>query len=99
MIAATIMVNRDVPPYILAGHSPAHYVGLNIIGLKRRGFAAEDIEIIKSTYTLLYEKGMNVSQAVKVIDSELGKNIYVKKILDFIGRSKRGIVGKWTGSS
>ncbi len=94
MIAATIMVSQDVPPFIMAGRSPAHYLGLNIVGLRRRGFKSEDIEIIKRAYSLLYDKGMNVSQAVKVIDDELGDNVYVKKILDFISKSKRGIVGK-----
>jgi UDP-N-acetylglucosamine acyltransferase len=94
MVGATILVSQDVPPYILAGRSPAHYLGLNLVGLKRRGFKSEDIDIIKKVYTILYDKGMNVSQAVKVIDSDLGDNPYVKRILDFIGNSKRGIVGK-----
>jgi UDP-N-acetylglucosamine acyltransferase len=94
MVGATILVNRDIPPYILAGRSPAHYIGLNIVGLRRRGFRTGDIETIKKAYSLLYDKGMNVSQAVKVIDDELGNNVYVKKILEFIGRSNRGIVGK-----
>lgn len=94
MVAATIMVSQDVPPFILAGRSPAHYLGLNVVGLRRRGFNTEDIESLKHAYSLLYNQGMNVSQAVKVIENELGSNIYVKKILEFIGKSKRGIVGK-----
>jgi len=94
MVAATIMVSQDVPPFILAGRSPARYLGLNVVGLRRRGFQTEDIETIKNAYSLLYDKGMNVSQAVKVIEDELGSNIYVKKILEFIGKSRRGIVGK-----
>jgi UDP-N-acetylglucosamine acyltransferase len=94
MVAATIMVSQDVPPFILAGRSPARYLGLNVVGLRRRGFKTEDIETIKNAYSLLYDKGMNVSQAVKVIENELGSNIYVRKILEFIGKSRRGIVGK-----
>ena len=94
MVAATIMVSQDVPPFILAGRSPARYLGLNVVGLRRRGFTTEDIETIKNAYSLLYDKGMNVSQAVKVIENELGSNVYVKKILEFIGKSRRGIVGK-----
>lgn len=94
MVAATIMVSHDVPPFILAGRSPARYLGLNVVGLRRRGFKTEDIETIKNAYSLLYDKGMNVSQAVKVIENELSSNIYVKKILEFIGKSRRGIVGK-----
>lgn len=94
MVAATIMVSQDLPPFILAGRSPARYLGLNVVGLRRRGFNTEDIETIKQAYSLLYDKGMNVSQAVKLIENELGSNIHVKKILEFIGKSKRGIVGK-----
>ena len=94
MVAATIMVSQDVPPFILAGRSPARYLGLNVVGLRRRGFNTEDIETIKQAYSLLYDKGMNVSQAVKLIENELGSNIHVKKILKFIDKSKRGIVGK-----
>jgi UDP-N-acetylglucosamine acyltransferase len=94
MVAATIMVSQDVPPFILAGRSPARYLGLNVVGLRRRGFNTEDIETIKHAYSLLYDKGMNVSQAVNVIENELGTNIHVKKILEFIGKSRRGIVGK-----
>ena len=94
MVAATIMVNQDIPPFILAGRSPAHYLGLNVVGLRRRGFNTGDIETIKQAYSILYDKGMNVSQAVKVRDQELGSNDYVRKIIDFIGKSKRGIVGK-----
>ncbi len=94
MVAATIMVSQDVPPFILAGRSPARYLGLNVVGLRRRGFNSEDIETIKNAYSLLYDKGMNVSQALKVIENELSGNIHVKKILEFIGKSKRGIVGK-----
>jgi len=94
MVAATIMVSQDIPPFILAGRSPARYLGLNVVGLRRRGFKTEDIETIKHAYSLLYDKGMNVSQAVKALEDELGDNIYVQKILEFIGKSRRGIVGK-----
>jgi UDP-N-acetylglucosamine acyltransferase len=60
MVAATIMVSQDVPPFILAGRSPAHYLGLNVVGLRRRGFNTEDIESLKHAYSFLYAKGMNV---------------------------------------
>ena len=94
MVGGGLRVNQDVPPFILAGDDPIKYAGLNVIGLKRRGFKSEDIEIIKEAYNYLYDNSMNVSQAVKKIESNIGDNPFVEKILNFISRSKRGIIGK-----
>ncbi|MCW8810998.1 MAG: acyl-ACP--UDP-N-acetylglucosamine O-acyltransferase [Ignavibacteriaceae bacterium] len=94
MIAGAAKVTQDVPPYILAAHNPAEFNGLNVIGLRRRGFKAEDIQILKEAYGYLYSKSLNVSQAVEVIKSKFGDNIFVQKLLDFLSKSKRGIVGK-----
>lgn len=94
MIAGGIRIVQDVPPFILAANMPAAYGGLNVIGLRRRGFTNEDIQILKDVYALIYSKSYNVTQAVKIIEGEFGENIYVKKVLNFISRSKRGIVGK-----
>jgi UDP-N-acetylglucosamine acyltransferase len=94
MVGGGLRITQDVPPYILAGNEPVKYAGLNVIGLRRRGFKSEDIEIIKEAYGYLYDKSMNISQAVKKIESKFGDNNYVEKILNFISRSKRGIIGK-----
>lgn len=94
MIAGGIRIVQDVPPYILAANLPAEYGGLNVIGLRRRGFKNEDIQILKDVYGLIYSKSHNVSQAAEIIKEKYGDNIYVQKVLNFIGRSKRGIVGK-----
>jgi len=94
MIAGGIRIVQDVPPYILAANLPAEYGGLNVIGLRRRGFKNEDIQTLKDVYALIYSKVYNVSQAVKIIEEKYGDNIYVKKVLNFLSRSKRGIVGK-----
>ena len=94
MIAAVAKITQDVPPYILAAHNPAKFNGLNTIGLRRRGFKTEDIQILKETYKYLYDKSLNVSQAVEVIESKFGSNIYVRKVLTFLSGSKRGIIGR-----
>ena len=94
MIAGATKITQDVPPYILAAHNPAEFNGLNVIGLRRRGFKAEDIQILKEAYKYLYDNSLNVSQALEVIESKLGNNIYVRKVLNFLSGSKRGIVGK-----
>jgi len=94
MIAGAAKITQDVPPYILAVNDPAEFGGLNVVGLRRRGFKAEDIQILKETYRLLYDKSLNVSQAIEVIETKLGGNTYVRNVLNFLSGSKRGIVGK-----
>lgn len=95
MTGGGFRITQDVPPYILTGHHPLQYSGVNVIGLRRRGFKNEDIEILKKAYSFIYDKHLNVSQAKEKIKSELGEgNIYIKNVLDFLNSSKRGIVGK-----
>lgn len=94
MIAGAAKITQDVPPYILAVNNPAEFGGLNVVGLRRRGFKTEDIQTIKEAYKYLYDKSLNVSQAVEVIESKFGENIYVRKVLNFLSGTKRGIVGK-----
>jgi len=94
MVGNNTTVLKDVPPFVLSGRSPIKYEGLNKVGLRRRGFSNEDIEIIKKTYDMLYNSGLNVSQALIKIDSELGSNQHVQDIISFIRNSKRGIIGK-----
>ena len=83
---------KDIPPYIMAGDNPMKYEGLNIVGLKRRGFTAKQIDGIKEFYQMLYKSGLNVSDAVKKIKVELPQTETGNKILDFISRSTRGIL-------
>ena len=94
MTGGGFRIVQDLPPYILAANEPLRFEGLNIIGLRRRGFANEDIMALKKAYGYLYNNSLNVSQAKEKIVSELGDNIYVKNVLDFIAKSKRGLVGK-----
>ena len=94
MIAGAAKITQDVPPYILAVNDPAEFGGLNVVGLRRRGFKAQDIQTLKEAYKCLYDKSFNVSQAVELIESKYGDNIYVQKVLTFLSGTKRGIVGK-----
>lgn len=94
MTGGSFKISQDLPPFILAAHTPLKFCGLNIVGLRRRGFAPQDIEALKKAYNFLYDKSLNVSQAVKKIEAELGENFYVRQTLEFIKNSKRGLVGK-----
>jgi len=94
MIAGAAKITQDVPPYILAVNDPAEFGGLNVVGLRRRGFKAEDIQTLKEAYKYLYDKSLNVTQALKIIESKFADNIYVQKMLKFLEGTTRGIVGK-----
>ena len=94
MVGGGIRITQDVPPFILTSGEPVAYAGLNVVGLRRRGFKNEDIQVLKDVYGLIYNKSYNVSQAVKIIEEKFGENIYAQKVLNFLSRSKRGLIGK-----
>lgn len=94
MIGGGFRVTQDVPPFILTAGEPLEFNGLNIIGLRRRGFSNEDILTLKKAYSYLYDNSLNVTQAKNKIITEMGNNSYVKTLLDFLGKSKRGLIGK-----
>jgi len=90
------LVSKDVPPYIKAGRTPLSYAGVNSIGLKRRGFSIERINHILDIYRVLYNKGMNTSQAMEYIDEEMPATDERDEIVTFIRESGRGIIKRFT---
>jgi UDP-N-acetylglucosamine acyltransferase len=94
MIGGGFRVTKDVPPYILAGSEPLSFNGLNIIGMKRRNFNEKTIDSIENAYKLIYGSQLNVSQAIEKIKSELSLTEEIKHIIEFIEKSKRGIIGR-----
>lgn len=92
MIGGGFRAVKDVPPYILAGSLPLRFEGINLVGLRRRGFTNEQIKTISQTYDILYRSGLNVSDAVVEIEKQMQDNPEAKSILDFIKESKRGII-------
>lgn len=94
MIQGGCRLNKDIPPYIIVGREPSRYSGINIVGLRRRGFSNESITNIHNAYRLLYNSGYNVSDAVKHIKEEIPQCPEVDNIINFIENiSKRGIIG------
>lgn len=94
MTGGAFKITQDVPPFVLAGRNPLKFAGLNIVGLRRRGFAEKDIDALKKAYHYIYNSPLNVSQAVQKVEAELGDNDHVKRILEFIKNSKRGILSR-----
>lgn len=91
-IAGGTEVIKDVPPFIKAGRSPLSYVGVNSVGLQRRGFTSERINSISEIYRNIYLRGLNISQATQIIEREFPESEEKTEILKFIKESKRGIL-------
>lgn len=91
-IAGQTAISKDVPPFIKAGKSPLSYVGVNSVGLKRRGFTQETINHILDVYRALYYKQLNTTQAIQWIESEIASFPEREHILEFIKGSTRGII-------
>ncbi|MBK7478544.1 MAG: acyl-ACP--UDP-N-acetylglucosamine O-acyltransferase [Bacteroidales bacterium] len=92
MIGGGSKVRIDVPPFIKADRDPLTYLGLNTVGLTRRGFPKERIDYIHNIYRALYQNGMNVSQALEYIEKEFAPSDDLEYIIGFIRESKRGII-------
>nr|NQU89026.1 acyl-ACP--UDP-N-acetylglucosamine O-acyltransferase [Bacteroidota bacterium] len=86
------LVRKDVPPFSKAAREPLSYVGINSIGLRRRGFSNERINAIQDIYRLIYLKGYNVSQATAIIEADVPATSDRDEILSFINRSTRGLM-------
>ncbi|MGY5846749.1 acyl-ACP--UDP-N-acetylglucosamine O-acyltransferase [Salegentibacter sp. HM20] len=93
------LVRKDVPPFVKAGREPLSYVGINSIGLRRRGFSTEKIREIQDIYRILYQKNYNNSQAVTIIEAEMEATAERDEILEFIKNSQRGIMKGYFSSN
>ncbi|MFA8449832.1 MAG: acyl-ACP--UDP-N-acetylglucosamine O-acyltransferase [Bacteroidales bacterium] len=96
MTSGGSLVRKDVPPFTKAGREPISFVGINSIGLRRRGFSNTQIDHIQSIFRILYLKGYNVSQAVNYIEANVPATSERDEILAFISKSKRGIMRGFT---
>jgi UDP-N-acetylglucosamine acyltransferase len=91
-VAGQCGVRKNVPPFVKAAREPLAYAGVNSVGLRRRGFTNESIQHIEDIYRTLYVKGLNVTNAVDVIEKESPDSKEKAHILDFIRNSKDGII-------
>ena len=91
MIQGGCRFSQDIPPYIIAGKEPTKYCGINLIGLRRRGFSNELIDSIHEAYRLLYSKGV-LKEGIEEIKKNLQITPEIQYIIDFVESSKRGII-------
>jgi len=92
MIGGMSKVTKDVPPFMKVQGNPAKVFGLNSVGLERNGVTREDRRVLRQAYELLYRSGYNVSQAVEEIKCDLEPIESLKRLLEFLELSERGIV-------
>ena len=92
MISGGSLVRKDVPPFVKAGREPLSFVGINSIGLRRRGFLEKEIEEIQNIYRFLYQKNFNNTQAINKIEIEFKVSEIRDEIVSFIKNSGRGIM-------
>lgn len=90
------LVRKDVPPYVKAAREPLSYVGVNSVGLKRRGYKTETINHILDIYRILFVRGYNTAKAISIIEAEIPVSDERDEILAFIRESGRGIMRGFT---
>ncbi|SHG32745.1 acyl-[acyl-carrier-protein]--UDP-N-acetylglucosamine O-acyltransferase [Salegentibacter echinorum] len=93
------LVRKDVPPFVKGGREPLSYVGINSIGLRRRGFSTDKIREIQDIYRILYQRNYNNSQAVTIIEAEMQATAERDEILEFIKNSQRGVMKGYFSSN
>ena len=91
-IAGGSLVRKNVPPYVKAAREPLSYVGVNSVGLRRRGVTDQQIMNVEDIYRVVYVQNSNITTALKVADIELPSSEEKNTILDFIKGSTKGIM-------
>ena len=98
MVSGGSLVRKDVPPFTKAAKEPLSYVGINSVGLRRRGFTTEKIKEIQDIYRILYQKNYNTTQALGIIEAEMEATPERDEIIDFIRNSSRGVMKGYSGN-
>lgn len=93
------MVRKDVPPYVKAAREPLSYVGVNSVGLKRRGYSLEKINHLLDIYRVLFVRGYSISHALSIIETQIPATDERDEILTFIRDSNRGIMKGYSSRS
>lgn len=92
MIGGGSLVRKDVPPYVKAAKEPISYMGVNSIGLRRRGISNEKIVEIQNIYRIIFQKHYNTTQALEIIETEVAPTDERDEIIEFLRNSQRGIM-------
>jgi UDP-N-acetylglucosamine acyltransferase len=92
MVSGGSLVRKDIPPYLKAAREPLSFVGINSIGLRRRGFETEKIREIQNIYRTIFQSNLNNTQALDKLEAEFAVSPERDEIIDFIRNSGRGVL-------
>lgn len=91
MVAGCAKIVKDIPPYSMVDGNPARVIGLNSVGLKRKGFSADARNAIKRVYKVFYHSGLNTKQALAELRKNNDHPPEVEHVIEFFEKSKRGV--------
>lgn len=91
IIGGASAVSKDIPPYVLAVGNRAKLYGLNMVGLRRKGFSRDDVSEIKKAYQIMFKSSLTVNEATEKLKEEMPDSVHAKRFVDFVKESKRGI--------
>jgi UDP-N-acetylglucosamine acyltransferase len=91
-IAGASLVRKNVPPFVKAAREPLSYVGVNVVGLRRRGYSDEQIARIEDIYREIFVRNTNIERGVQNVEQTLPRSPERGQILDFIRNSPKGIM-------
>lgn len=92
MIGGGTRTSQDIPPYVMVAREPAQYCGLNLVGLRRNGFTAQQIDIIHDTYRIIYDRSLILEERIKTVRQLFPNSPEVETITNFVENAKRGII-------
>lgn len=91
-IAGASLIRKSVPPYVRCAREPLQYIGVNVVGLTRRGFTPEQIKQIEDIYRIIYVKGYNLQNALEYVERDIPDSVFKREIVDFIRNQKDGVI-------
>lgn len=91
-VAGASLVRKSIPPYIRVAREPLQFIGVNTIGLARRGFDKEVVKQIEDIYRIIFVRGHNISNALEIVENEMPETAIRTQILEFIKAQKDGII-------
>lgn len=91
IIGGQSAVSQDIPPYVSAAGNRAKLYGLNLVGLKRRGFSDDIINTLKKVYKIIFRSGLTQEEAFRRVESEFAGSREAMHLVEFMKRSKRGV--------
>jgi len=91
-IAGGSLVRKNIPPFVRAAKEPVSFIGVNTVGLKRRGYTDEMVRQIEDIYRTIYVRGLNLTNALAIVETEAPASAEKDQIITFIKESVNGIM-------